>query len=145
MKKIYRIIAIILVAAMCMSAVAFAEGEVQKDEGAKSSTYILSKRAAVSAMGGGTIKITYSVTAYYTIDELGACQINLYKSNGQLMKTYYSSAYASMMGYNCSTHSGTVTYPGTPGTGYFATIVFYAEDGNVAETKSITTGTTICT
>ena len=144
MKKIHRIIAFALVFAMCLSFCAFAEGCDQKDEGAKSSTYILSKRAAVSAMGGGTIKITYSVTAYYSIDELGACQINLYKSNGQLMKSYYSSAYASMMGYNCSTHSGTVTYPGTPGTSYYAIITFYAQDGSVGEYKSITTGTTIC-
>ena len=145
MKKIHRIIALILVFAMCLSFCAFAEGAAQKDEGAKSSTYIASKRAAVTAMGGGTIRIDYSVTAYYTIDELGACQINLYKSTGQLMKTYYSNAYASMMGYNCVTHNGHVTYPGTPGTSYFATIVFYAKDGSIGETKSITTGTTICT
>ncbi len=144
MKKTHRIIALILAFTMCLSICAFAEGNTGKEEPERSSRYIASKTAAVSAMGGGTIKITYSVTAYYSIDELGACQINLYKSTGQLMKTYYSSAYASMMGYNCSTHSGTVTYPGTPGTGYYATIGFYAKDGSIAETKSITTGTTIC-
>lgn len=145
MKKVYRIIALVLAFSMCLSIGAFAEGEAQKEEQLRSSRYMASAHAAVSAMGGGTIKITYSVTAYYTIDELGACQINLYKSNGQLMKTYYSSAYANMMGYNCSTHSGTVTYPGTPGTSYYATIYFYAEDGGIAEVKSLTTGTTICT
>lgn len=145
MKKIYRIIALVLAFSMCLSIGAFAEGETQKDEQSRSSRYILSTHAAIGAMGGGTIKITYSVSAYYSIDELGACQINLYKSNGQLMKTYYSSAYASMMGYNCGTHSGTVTYPGTPGTSYYATIVFYAKDGSIGEYKSLTTGTTICT
>ena len=129
---------------MSLSTVAFAAVPPPADD-IQSSRYIASKNAAVSAMGGGTIKITYSVTAYYTIDELGACQINLYKSTGQLMKTYYSSAYANMMGYNTFSHGGTVTYPGTVGTGYFATIVFYAKDGSVGETKSITTGTTICT
>ena len=145
MKKIYRIIALILAFSMCLSISAFAEGEAQKDEQARSSRYILSTHAAVTAMGGGTIRITYSVTAYYTIDELGAYQINLYKSTGQLMKTYYSSAYANMMGYNCVTHNGYVTYPGTAGTSYYATIVFYAKDGSIGEYKSLTTGTTICT
>lgn len=144
MKKLYRIIAFTLVIAMCMSVGAFA-AVPPPTEDIQSSRYIASRTAAVTAMGGGTIRITYSVSAYYSIDELGACQINLYKSTGQLMKTYYSSAYASMMGYNCGTHSGYVTYPGTVGTGYYATIGFYAKDGSVGEYKSITTGTTICT
>ncbi|MDO4816234.1 MAG: hypothetical protein Q4A83_06495 [Bacillota bacterium] len=144
MKKTYRIIAFVLVIMMSLSTVAFAAVPPPADD-IQSSRYIASKNAAVTAMGGGTIRIDYSVTAYYTIDELGACQINLYKSTGQLMKTYYSSAYASMMGYNCVTHSGHVTYPGTVGTGYYAVIAFYAEDGGIGETKSISTGTTICT
>lgn len=145
MKKIYRIIALVLAFSMCLSIGAFAEGEAQKDEQTRSSRYILSTHAAVTAMGGGTIRITYSVTAYYSIDELGACQINLYKSNGQLMKTYYSSAYASMMGYNTFSHNGYVTYPGTPGTSYYAIITYYAQDGSIGEYKSLTTNTTICT
>ena len=144
MKKLYRIITFVLVIVMSLNAVAFAAVPHPADD-IQSSRYILSKNAAVTAMGGGTIRITYSVTAYDTIDELGACQINLYKSTGQLMKTYYSSAYASMMGYNTYTHSGYVTYPGTVGTGYYAIITFYAEDGSVGEYKSISTGTTICT
>lgn len=145
MKKIQRIIALVLASAMCMSICAFAEGDTNKEEQDRSSRYIASKTAAVSAMGSGTIRIDYSVTAYYTIDELGACQINLYKSTGQLMKTYYSSAYANMMGYNCVTHDGYVTYPGTPGTGYYVTILFYAKDGSIGEYKSLSTGVTICT
>ena len=144
MKRIYRIIAFVLVIMTSLSTVAFAAVPPPTDD-IQSSRYILSKNAAIGAMGGGTIRITYSVTAYYSIDELGACQINLYKSTGQLMKTYYSSAYANMMGYNTFTHSGYVTYPGTVGTGYYATIYFYAEDAGTAEVKSITTGTTICT
>ena len=144
MKKIYRIIAFVLVIVMSLSTVAFAAVPPPAED-IQSSKFIGSKNAAVTAMGHGTIRIDYTVTAYYTIDELGACQINLYKSTGQLMKTYYSSAYASMMGYNTYTHSGYVTYPGTVGTGYYATIGFYAQDGSVAETKSITTGVTICT
>ena len=144
MKKLYRIVAFALVIVMSFSTVAFAAVLPPADD-TQSSKYIASKRAAVTAMGGGTIRIDYSVSAYYSIDELGACQINLYKSTGQLMKTYYSSAYASMMGYNCGTHSGYVTYPGTVGTGYYAIITFYAEDGSVGEYKSISTGTTICT
>lgn len=143
MKKIYRIIAFVLVIVMSLSAVAFAA--VPPAEDIQSSRFIAGKHAAVTAMGGGTIRITYSVSAYYSIDELGACQINLYKSTGQLMKTYYSSAYANMMGYNCGTHSGYVTYPGTVGTGYYVSIAFYAEDGGIGETKTITTGVTICT
>ncbi len=143
MKKTLRIISLILIVAMLMSITAFAKAGIDQADPC-SSRYILSKTAAISAIGGGTLKISFSVTAYSSIDELGACQVNLYTADGRLMKTYYSSAYASMMGYNCSTHSATLSYPGTVGTRYYVTVVFYAENNGIAETKTITTGTKLC-
>lgn len=133
MKKIVLIlIAFVLIFSFAFSTVAYAEPR-------RANPIISSKSASILVDDSGKITIHFTVSAKGTCSTLGVSSISLYNSDGTLLKTYYSSAYANMLGSNVSYHSGTVTYPGKVGQSYYAVVNFYA----VYNGSTASTGTTV--
>lgn len=99
----------------------------------RASYYFAVTEIEATATGGGKVVVEFDVTATHTMDELGATKIIIWKrqSNGTYTeaKTYSNS----IIETNTAGAYGRVTYYGTPGTKYYATVVCYAKDSNGSE------------
>lgn len=132
-KKVFRALAFILIIACFFSTFSFAAEP-------RASSYIISKSASITAQGGGTIKITFTITATGTMTKLGAQTIDLYDSDGYVCTfRYTNSNYSNMMGYNDFYHNSYVTYNGVSGETYYAIVSFYAGNSSGGDTRTYTT------
>jgi len=130
-----------LLAVMAPQLLAAAPQEVSA---ARASSYF-SKNYAYISSSGGTISVSFYVKAYSTMTSLGASKIQIYNSSGSVVKTFYSSSTSGMLGSNCSTYSGSVSYTGTSGTKYYAAVTFYASNSGGSGKAYATTDTVTVT
>lgn len=129
------ILALILIFSLC--ATAFAE-EIMP----LANAYINSKTGSISRHGDGTIDIYFYVCATGKMSSLGASKIELYKADGSLMKTFYSSSYSNMLTSNDYAYGSSVSYSGKEGESYYAVITFYASCDDGSSTATYTTSVT---
>ena len=101
----------------------------------QSSDYLDSYRATVVAQSGGRIVVLVDVSGCGIMDEIGANTIYLYESQDNVnfyrVGTFNHNNYPAMMASNTSDYYDTpVSYSGTPGYYYRASVYVYAgKDG----------------
>lgn len=109
----------------------------------RSSAYLNSYRAILTSESGGELTITVDVVGVGYMSKIGAKTIYLYESaNGTdftRVKTYRSSAYPKMMGSGTNFYEDVVTYQGTPGYYYYASVYVYAANENGSDEKNCET------
>lgn len=132
-KRLSKLIAIVLMFAICLSSTAMAVE-------ARSSEYIRTASATASG-GSGSITVSFSITAKSSMDKLGASKIEIKNSSGTIVKTFYSSTTTGMTTSNAISFSNSVTYNGTSGVKYYAVVYFIASNTNGSGTGSCTTNT----
>lgn len=128
----------ILVAAMTFSVFcAAASASVQ------SSAYLDSYRATIVPKSGGLLVVNVSVDGVGSMTEIGAKTIYIYESldNKSFYRvgTYESSVYPQMMGSGYDYYRDAVTYLGTPGRYYYASVWVYAANENGSDEKNYST------
>lgn len=135
MKKIIiRTISFMLVLAFCLSPMAVAT--------TLSSDYISRRYVIATAIGGGKVNFSFSITGTDKMKEIGATKIEVKNSSGLTVKTFRSTDhdYLFIMGTNKGTHSGTVTYQGVQGNQYYAIVHFKAANSTGSDTESVPSG-----
>ena len=110
----------------------------------RSSAYLNSYRAVVTAKSGGRIVVTVDVSGVGRMTKIGATTIYIYESEDN--KSFFQVAeynyedYPKMMRSNVTTYyDDAVTYYGTPGNYYFASVYCYAENADGSDEKNYTT------
>lgn len=92
------------------------------------SDYLAKYSATISAQGDGVIKISYTILATDTLNELGVSKIVVEKKSGSSwieVKTYTDSDYPEMTTTNDDVHRGHVLYQGVAGTEYRAKVTIF--------------------
>ena len=114
---------------------------------ARASDYFVDKKLSASSAGNGTLKLTLTVLATETMQELGASQIRVYEkqSNGtnKVVYTFYRASYPKLIAKNRASMVVDLTYRGVPGKTYYATAGCYAKNSKGSSTiwvgsKSVT-------
>lgn len=99
---------------------------------ANASDYFSVTDVWATAQSGGKILVEFDINATHQMLEVGAKKIYIYEqqSNGdyEIVKTYSSDEKPDFMNTNSAFGGGEVTYQGTPGVNYFATLALYARD-----------------
>lgn len=134
MKRLYKIIALIIVLSMLLSTCAFAAET-------RSSAYLTTYCGVLSRTSTGRLLIEFDVTGTRTMTAIGASIVRVYKSNGTLVKTYnYTDTGCSgMLAYNTIFHASSLTYTGVAGETYYCIITFYARNANGYDSKNYAT------
>lgn len=111
------------------------------------SDYYSSTSVHATAVGNGDVVFEYDANATDFMDEIGAEKIVVWEqqSDGSYTDVYTFTRYntSGMIAYNDYAHGGGVTYHGTKGVKYYATVKFYAKNSNGNEsiysnTKKVT-------
>lgn len=143
MKNLKRKIAVILVAALCLSSSAFASSIMTPN----ASSYLGSYGAYCYAAGSGDVAVYFDVTGNGTQNYLGAIQIVLRQSadggsTWTTVKSFTYVNYPNMMAQNTPFMNSHVTYYiGTPGYLYYAIIYFWGGSSlSTGDSRSYGTG-----
>lgn len=130
-KKIFRVVALIIVLTLLLATTAFAA--------VNASAYITATSAWITR-DGNTVEVNFYIVGNGTMDKLGVKYIYLYESTAYgwtLVKTfaYTNPQYAStMMASSVSGHAGYLTYSGSANKSYYADCRFYAEKDGGSDT-----------
>lgn len=143
MKKLLRLLSLLLVLSLglsmglsCAASAAF-DGRIAP----YSNAYISSMYAYLSK-SGSTLTVTFTVWGTGLMSAIGASRIYIYESDGSHVKTFYSASTPSMMTYNDSSYTSSVSYDGAEsGVGYYAVVTGYARDNTGSDTMNYTTNT----
>lgn len=110
---------------------------------ARSSAYLNSYCATVTAKSGGKMVVTVDVTGVGSMTKIGASKIYIYESEDGVdfyrVATYKYEDYPVMMGSGTSYYDDAVTHYGTPGYYYYASVYCYAENANGSDVRNYTT------
>lgn len=110
---------------------------------ARSSDYLDDYRAVVTPISGGKIVVTVDVSGVGRMTQIGASTIYIYESvdnkSFTIVATYNYEDYPEMMGSGMDYCEDAVTYSGTPGNYYFASVYCYAANANGSDEKNYTT------
>ncbi len=104
----------------------------------RASEYIAAVYASITNTNG-TVKVTFDITATGRMTSVGATVIRIKDSNGTTIKTFEYETTSGMMGYNCISHIGSVTYKGVPGGKYYAVVSFVAKNSSGSDSAAYTT------
>lgn len=130
------VIVILLLSALC----------INYSAAVYSGSHIQLTGADITVSGTDSIKIHFSITGSDTMDKIGAAVIDVYKSDGSLVRTYaYTDPTCSnMIGYNTIVKAGSVTCPAEYGETYYAIVTFCAEkDGECDSFVHVTAECTV--
>lgn len=110
---------------------------------ARSSAYLDSYRATVTAKSGGKMVVTVDVSGVGTMTEIGATTIYIYESvdnkSFTRVATYEHTDHPEMMGSGTHYYEDPVTYHGQVGYYYFASVYCYAANANGSDERNYTT------
>jgi len=111
---------------------------------APASDYIFAYDADIGRTGSNGVKVAFEIYGTRNMDDIGATSIYLYESSNSgwtLVKTfvYTQSAYSHIMSGNTSGHSASVTYYGTIGKQYYATVYLWAGRNGGGDSRSMST------
>lgn len=140
--KMRRLTCVLLLMAMAVSLAIptyAAQTTVEPDISTQASAYINSYSAGIEA-GTGSITITFTIAASGRMTSLGASRIDLYKSDGTLVKTYLASSTEGMLASNRFSYAGSVEYTNAKkGTTYYAVVTIKASNSSGGDSRMITT------
>lgn len=110
---------------------------------ARSSAYLNSYRATVTAKSGGKMVVTVDVSGVGTMTEIGATTIYIYESEDNKsftrVATYEHTDYPEMMGSGTIYYKDAITHNGQVGYYYKASVYCYAANANGSDEKNYTT------
>ena len=90
----------------------------------------------------GEISIGFMVRATASFSKLGALKIEIYKANGDYVKTIWGNTSNGLLSPRSGRYySNTYTYEGTPGVSYYAVVTICAGTATDYDTREITTST----
>lgn len=129
--------ALALMAVVAMAATTFCSANLM------SSRYLSSYMAACTPISGGKIVVTVEVEALGYMSKVGASTIYIYKSSDQsswnVVKTYSYTDYPEMMGSGAFYNADAITFHGTPGYYYCASVIVYAGNSSGHDERLYTT------
>lgn len=109
----------------------------------RSSAYLDGYAASVTARSGGRLIVTVDVSGVGSMTKIGASTIYIYESSDgvdfERVGTYHYEGYPNMMGSGTIYYKDAITYYGTPGYYYFASVYCYAENANGSDERNYTT------
>ena len=132
MKKLSKKIVcmLLLVCMLSSSLVAFAATQA--------SAYLSRYSASLTARSGGKISVTVDVTGTGYMTDIGASDIYIYEStdnvNFTCVSSFSSDMYPRMLCSGTTYFDTPITYAGTPGRYYIASVHFYAADSTGYDT-----------
>lgn len=110
---------------------------------ARSSAYLDDYGASITPISGGKMVVTVDVAGVGRMTQIGATTIYIYESvdnkSFTIAATYNYEDYPEMMGSGTFYCEDAVTYPGTPGYYYFASVYCYAANAKGSDEKNYTT------
>lgn len=138
MKKLFRIAVSLTLTMGLLSSLACANAVFTR-----SSQYLNTYIASISAGRNGVIAITARVTGKGSLDEIGVSKITVYESsdgkNYTSYGTFYSDDYPSMMGSGVFYDQKAFEFTGTIGNTYKATVYCYGADSSGSDSKPYST------
>lgn len=130
MKRFLQSICIILIVVILFHPVVHAAENVDT----RGSDFFVRHTTFIERITARQFEVWFSVVAVTQMDELGVCSITVQRSsdgeNWTSMKTFEKEDYSNMICTGTVSHSGCVTYWGTPGYYYRALVSYYAKDGS---------------
>ena len=134
-----RFIALLLALTLFLcSNMAFATAD--NEEPTRQSDYFVSYGTALSAMGGGKIKVSFSCTAVGYATTLGVANYEVQRKDSSGNWEDVSGWLTGKTGSNVHTYSFSKTINGTAGTTYRVKCIFICAKNGGVETKSYTSG-----
>ena len=138
-RKSLKVVLFLLIFTLTLSPVA-----VAAEAGVDASDYIDMYSASIAKTGTSSVKVNFYIGGTGKMDEIGATSIYLYESNGSGWNlvntyTYVQPANTHLMASNTGSHSSSVTYAGTSGKQYYATIYLWAGKNGSGDSRSKTT------
>ena len=137
---------------LCMVSSLFCAFAAAKDDtsddssgGDRSSLYLSDYMAAVTPKANGKLSISVDVSARRWCTQLGSDDIYLYESTDgvtfRLVRHYQYQDYPNMMGSGWDYCYDPVTYQGTVGRYYYASVYVYAADASGSDSRLYETAT----
>jgi len=134
-KKALKIVAIILIFAMCFGTTAFASVQGSK--------YIDSYNAFLYSPSAGKVEVWFDVKGNATSDEVGVLTIILRSStdreNWTAVKTFRYFDYSNMLAYDTMSNISHVDYEGETGVYYQAQVTVWVGDNGGGDSRIILT------
>lgn len=141
MKQIIKLIFSLLFSLLLLIAIIPASNAVD----ARSSDYFAMTEVWATATGSGKFIVEFDINATHTMTEVGATKIIIKErqSDGSYegVKTFTRYNTSGLIQRNSSCAYAKVSYTGTPGTKYYASVTLYAKDGSGSETMGVVTNT----
>lgn len=142
MKRVISVTTALLLFLNCCFGVAFA------DNGILPMASLTIKSYSASMMSGektgintGELRISYSISATDSADELGVSSIKLYRSDGTYITTIVGRTENGLIGSGI-VHMDTYSYVGgISGQYYYAEVTLFATIGSETDSRTVTTGT----
>lgn len=104
----------------------------------RASDYFAETEVWATRTGSGKFIVEFDIAASHTMRELGAKEITIWErqANGSYeeVETFTRYNTSGLMDTNCAVAYGKITYNGTAGTKYYATVALYAKDASGNET-----------
>lgn len=108
-----------------------------------SSDYISRSVVSTSKVSSGKVKVEFTVSGKYGVNEVGAKKVVIYESSDNetwtSKKTFYSSTTSGMITYGVQSATSSVTYSGTAGYYYKADVTVYAGTSGTGDTETYPT------
>mgnify|MGYP006922122444 CR=1 FL=1 len=131
-KKLISILSVVLIFAVCIAPTVSAA--------TYASDYFVSFSSNIQSGGSGKVLVSIKATGKVGVNEIGAEKIVLEESKDgntwRKVETFTSDEYPEMMKYGVRSIGSSVTYNGTSGCYYRATLTFYAGTDGVGETRT---------
>lgn len=131
-KKLISVLSIVLVFTICIVPMAAAV--------TNASDYLSTYSSNIQSGGSGKVLVTIKAIGKVGVNEIGAEKIVLEESKDgkswHIAETFEPDEYPEMMKYGARTIGSSVTYNGTSGYYYRATLTFYAGTDGVGETRT---------
>ena len=137
MKRLCTILIVSLLFVFMLSSVALASEN--SPSAARASDYLMLYTVSLNAMGDGEMEVEFYVLGKRVMDEIGVTKIRIEKKVSGVWKydrTLYEEDYSNMIVKDRDEHESSVTFTGTPGVEYRATITAYAADANGSDAKT---------
>lgn len=129
------VLAMVLILAIPVSAA--------EDTTPRASNFFMASSTYLWRTSSTTFQVWFDIDAVRGMDELGVSEIKVQRSSDgtswSTMATYTKELYPHFIAEDTGTHSGCITYTGTPGYYYRAYVCYYAKDGvNIGELDKYT-------
>ena len=135
-KTLVRIVTAVLAMTFCLVVANATEMHTEASE------YLSSYGAVVGTSGSGKIDISYTVSSYASMTQIGASKIVVQEKVGSSwssVKYYYSSTTSGLLDTDSAFYTNTITYQGTAGKTYRAAVTFYAGNSTGHDTRDFIT------